>query len=32
MKAPVTIQDILASRAKEFLPNSEELVLKAQVF
>lgn len=32
VKAPVTIQDILALRAKEFLPNSEELVLKTQVF
>jgi hypothetical protein len=32
VKAPVTIQDILAARAKQFLPNSEELVLKAQVF
>jgi hypothetical protein len=32
VKAPVTIQDVLAVRAKSFLPNSEELVLKAQVF
>jgi hypothetical protein len=32
VKAPVTIQDILAARAKQFLPNSEELILKAQVF
>ena len=32
VKAPVTIQDILACRAKSFLPNSEEIILKAQVF
>jgi len=32
IKPPVTIQDILAKRAKQFLPMSEELVLKTQVF
>jgi hypothetical protein len=32
VKPPVTIQDIMAKRAKQFLPMAEELVLKTQVF